>query len=1194
MNGSREKGKKTIREVLKKKDKNLSDRLETIWKKAWELQERQKSEQGHQQGRLHCKEVEKNLDRLIPDKEKKKFEAYELFFLSVAACLHDAGKSEESEEDHGVLAMNAIKKNFKDFLLIDKNEADFVGGIVGAHTNDNVFNSLQDRPIDSVDIRLRFLAALFRLADMLHTYCSRTPQIIIGENKNNEPKTIYRKCLSGWEFKDSKTINLVTIELELEELERVNNILTTGTAMMQQELNVVSEVLWKENYPTKIELRLIAPSKPGKIKRTLLGMDFYSENEAEIFKGRDDEIENLSNAILTSPLTILYGKSGIGKTSIIQAGLTPKLRKLSWEVYIVRPLKPNLRKKIYTQIIAQKNKLMGEIEPTSSLQEILKKIAEKREVKYCNSLLVIDQFEDFLSVEEKEKEEMANALVRVTAAEKISKNYPRVLLSFRVEYVTEIEKYLSDNGIINYERIPLEGLEKNKLDEVSKSIFEANKKTISEELLKTISSDLEKTAPNSKYIYPPFVQIITNIMIEKMEGQKDKKKTPEEIYSSLGPIEQIIANYLLQSLEKIGEKGSENREMVEKILKELTINQRKNQKSKEELLKKTGMKEDTLKKLLEKLTAMRLIRQLQGGEQYELIHDCLAKEVEEQLVSEEEKQLQAVKAVLETKARNYEKIGSLLTPNEMMLLYKRREEVKLTTEEKELMLASCLAEQGPAWWFFRKERKEELTKMLIKAVKQRKSRKKAITFIANIRTKEALPTLQKAIENENWEVREAAAEALGKIGTPAAEEALLTAIKKDKDWEVRAAAAEALGKIGTPAAVKALQKAIKKDKDWEVRAVAAEALGTIGTPAAVKALQKAIKKDKGWEVRAAAEALGAIGTEKALTALQTALKSRHLLVRVAAAEALGKIGTEKALTALQKAIENENWEVREAAAEALGKIGTEKALTALQTAIKEDKDELVRRAAAEALGTIGTPAAEEALLTAIKEDEEQEVRAAAAAAAAKALGAIGTEKAVTALLRLIKEDKDKWVRRAAAVEALGAIGTEKAVTALLRLIKEDKVPWVRAAAVEALGAIGTEKALTALLRLIKEDKDKWVRRAAAKALGAIGTEKALTALQTAIKEDRDEDVRVAAAKALGAIGTEKALTALLTAIKEDKVLWVREAAVEALGAIEIGKTLSKLIKDYLSNEITNREWLQAIIYLDEKLYCPLLKEEPAT
>ncbi|MCF2142868.1 MAG: HEAT repeat domain-containing protein [Candidatus Heimdallarchaeota archaeon] len=136
--------------------------------------------------------------------------------------------------------------------------------------------------------------------------------------------------------------------------------------------------------------------------------------------------------------------------------------------------------------------------------------------------------------------------------------------------------------------------------------------------------------------------------------------------------------------------------------------------------------------------------------------------MEEQSVSEEEKQLHAVKALLETKTRNYEKIGSLLVPNEMMLLYKRREEVKLTTEEKELMLASCLAEQGPAWWFFRKERKEELTKMLIKAVKQRKSRKKAITFIANIRTKEALPTLQKAIENENWEVRAAAAAAAAK------------------------------------------------------------------------------------------------------------------------------------------------------------------------------------------------------------------------------------------------------------------------------------------------------------------------------------------------------------------------------------------------------------------------------------------------
>jgi len=142
-------------------------------------------------------------------------------------------------------------------------------------------------------------------------------------------------------------------------------------------------------------------------------------------------------------------------------------------------------------------------------------------------------------------------------------------------------------------------------------------------------------------------------------------------------------------------------------------------------------------------------------------------EVEEQLVSEEEeKQLHAVKKILETKARNYEKIGSLLVPKEMMVLYKGKEEVNLTTEEKELMLACCLAEQGPAWWFLRKEKKENLTKMLIKAVKQKSSRKKATRFLTNIRTKKTLLALLTAIkEDEEWQVREAAVEALEAIGT---------------------------------------------------------------------------------------------------------------------------------------------------------------------------------------------------------------------------------------------------------------------------------------------------------------------------------------------------------------------------------------------------------------------------------------------
>jgi hypothetical protein len=57
----REKGKTSIRTALQQRDAALYHRLETIWTAiAREIQEWQKSKEGHQQGPLHCGMVEED------------------------------------------------------------------------------------------------------------------------------------------------------------------------------------------------------------------------------------------------------------------------------------------------------------------------------------------------------------------------------------------------------------------------------------------------------------------------------------------------------------------------------------------------------------------------------------------------------------------------------------------------------------------------------------------------------------------------------------------------------------------------------------------------------------------------------------------------------------------------------------------------------------------------------------------------------------------------------------------------------------------------------------------------------------------------------------------------------------------------------------------------------------------------------
>ncbi|NIR07682.1 MAG: hypothetical protein GTN82_19845, partial [Candidatus Aminicenantes bacterium] len=56
------------------------------------------------------------------------------------------------------------------------------------------------------------------------------------------------------------------------------------------------------------------------------GLFAFQEKDKDYFFGREKEINELFDRIKDNVLTIVLGKSGIGKTSLLQAGLIPKLR----------------------------------------------------------------------------------------------------------------------------------------------------------------------------------------------------------------------------------------------------------------------------------------------------------------------------------------------------------------------------------------------------------------------------------------------------------------------------------------------------------------------------------------------------------------------------------------------------------------------------------------------------------------------------------------------------------------------------------------------------------------------------------------------------------------------------------------------------------------------------------------------------
>jgi hypothetical protein len=124
----------------------------------------------------------------------------------------------------------------------------------------------------------------------------------------------------------------------------------------------------------------------------------FSERQAPFFFGRDGEREIVTANLLASRLTVLYGPSGVGKSSLLNAGVAYHLRRLarqnleergtpefgvivfgSWRDDPLRELVRAVRKQL-------DDPLSGSVEQT--LESVTARLS-------CDLLIILDQFEEY-------------------------------------------------------------------------------------------------------------------------------------------------------------------------------------------------------------------------------------------------------------------------------------------------------------------------------------------------------------------------------------------------------------------------------------------------------------------------------------------------------------------------------------------------------------------------------------------------------------------------------------------------------------------------------------------------------------------------------------------------------------------------------------------------------------------------------
>ena len=138
------------------------------------------------------------------------------------------------------------------------------------------------------------------------------------------------------------------------------------------------------------------------------GLDAFDESAHAFFFGRESEGATLLRSVLDAPVSVLYGRSGLGKTSLLQASLFPALRARQFlPIYVRLDLRSDAPG-IADQLRECVREAVKDAAPEASLpadSESIWEYLHRTDVELWNSrnylltpIIVVDQFEELFTV----------------------------------------------------------------------------------------------------------------------------------------------------------------------------------------------------------------------------------------------------------------------------------------------------------------------------------------------------------------------------------------------------------------------------------------------------------------------------------------------------------------------------------------------------------------------------------------------------------------------------------------------------------------------------------------------------------------------------------------------------------------------------------------------------------------------------
>ena len=230
------------------------------------------------------------------------------------------------------------------------------------------------------------------------------------------------------------------------------------------------------------------------------------------------------------------------------------------------------------------------------------------------------------------------------------------------------------------------------------------------------------------------------------------------------------------------------------------------------------------------------------------------------------------------------------------------------------------------------ESEEEMTDVVASAEAELEAAEAEEEFVEE-KVKDEIDIQIDLLNDTEWVVRREAIITLGEMGDERCIEPIVRCLP-DGDWQVREAAIEALAMIGSPA----VDLLLRYVRDYDARKPAIKALGKINDERVLDPLISFMRSDEFKDD--ATWALAELG-KPAVGRLLELLKDPEEVTRKQAILALGEIKDESCVDALIESLKDPDWFTRLSAASALEKMKSQRGRDAIKPLMK-DPDLVVR------------------------------------------------------------------------------------------------------------------------------------------------------------------------------------------------------------------------------------------------------------